>query len=146
MAWLGEMDKSGRLGVENAAEGSVGIQRGLFEDVKPEWVEVNINEVRVENIKDFGGPWLGLELMRRLEMDRFFGSICHEVKKGLGGRKWLRFWFIVDPAIRINNLTFSNCGSWVGLFALSQSYGQSAHMKRFSEFQKNPVPPKKTGP
>jgi transposase len=39
VAWLGEMDESGRLGIENAAEGGVGVQRGMFEDVKPEWYE-----------------------------------------------------------------------------------------------------------
>jgi hypothetical protein len=31
VAWLGEMDKSGRLGLENAAQGSVGVQLGLFD-------------------------------------------------------------------------------------------------------------------
>jgi len=84
VAWLGEMDETGRLGVENAAEGGGGVQRKLFDDVKPEWVEVNINEVRVEKIKDFGGPWLGLELMRRLEIDRFFRDHMPRGKEGIG--------------------------------------------------------------
>jgi len=84
VAWVGEMDESGRLGIENAAEGGVGVQRGMFEDVKPEWVEVNINGVRVENVKDFGGPWLGLELMRRLEIDRFFREYMSRGKEGIG--------------------------------------------------------------
>ena len=84
VAWLGEMDESGRMGVENAAEGSGGVQRKLFDDVKPEWVEVNVNEVRVEKIKDFGGPWLGLELMRRLEIDRFFRDHMPRGKEGIG--------------------------------------------------------------
>ena len=84
VAWLGEMDESGRLGVENAAGGGAGVQRKLVEDVEPEWVEVNINGVRVENIKDFGGPWLGLELMRRLEIDRFFRESMPRGKEGIG--------------------------------------------------------------
>lgn len=84
MAWLGEMDESGRLGVENAAEGRAGVQRRLFNDVQPEWVEININGVRVENIKDLGGPWLGLELMRRLEFDRFFQEHMPRGKEGIG--------------------------------------------------------------
>ena len=83
MAWLGEMDKSGRLGVENAAEGGIGVQRGLYEDVKPEWVEVNIEGVRVEKIRDFGGPWLGLELMRRLEIDGFFREHMPRGREGI---------------------------------------------------------------
>lgn len=72
VAWLGEMDESGRLGVENAAKGEAGFQSRLFRDTQPEWVEINVSGVRVERIRDFGGPWLGLELMRRLEIDRFF--------------------------------------------------------------------------
>jgi transposase len=72
VAWLGEMDKAGRLGVERAAEGVSGIQQDLFEEkTEPEWVEINVNGVRVENVRDFGGPWLGLELMRYLGLDRF---------------------------------------------------------------------------
>ena len=77
------MDKSGRLGVENAAEGGIGVQRGLYEDVKPQWVEVNIEGVRVEKIRDFGGPWLGLELMRRLEIDGFFREHMPRGREGI---------------------------------------------------------------
>lgn len=72
VAWLGEMDKAGRLGVERAAEGVSEIQQDLFEEkTEPKWVEINVNGVRVENVRDFGGPWLGLELMRYLGLDRF---------------------------------------------------------------------------
>jgi len=71
VAWLGEMDKAGRLGVERVAKGSVGYQQNLFEETEPEWVEINLKGVRVEKVRDFGGPWLGLELMRCLGLDRF---------------------------------------------------------------------------
>jgi transposase len=71
VAWLGEMDKSGRLGVENIAKRRSGFQKNLFDESEPEWVEVNIKGIRVENIGDFGGPWLGLNLMDRLGLDRF---------------------------------------------------------------------------
>ena len=71
VAWLGEIDKAGRLGVESVAKGSYGFQRHLFDGSEPEWVEVNIKGVRVENIRDFGGPWLGLYLMDRLGLDQF---------------------------------------------------------------------------
>ena len=71
VAWLGEMDKRGRLGVENIAKGSGGFQKNLFDGSEPEWVEVNIKGIRVENIGDFGGPWLGLHLMDRLGLDQF---------------------------------------------------------------------------
>lgn len=74
IAWLGETDKAGRLGVENFAKGDHGFQRKLFEESEPAWVEVNIKGVRVENIKDFGGPWIGLEMMSRLGLDRFLSK------------------------------------------------------------------------
>jgi hypothetical protein len=71
VAWLGEMDKAGRLGVKEVAEGTLGHQYDLFEKTEPEWVEIDVNRVKVENVVDFGGPWLGLELMKRLGLDRF---------------------------------------------------------------------------
>ena len=74
VAWLGEMDKTGRLGVERVAEGVGGFQQSLFEEVEPEWVEINVKGIRVEKVRDFGGPWLGLELMRCLGLDRFFSE------------------------------------------------------------------------
>jgi transposase len=72
VAWLGEMDEAGRLGVGRAAEGTAGFQQNLFEKTEPEWVEVDVKGVRVEHVVDFGGPWLGLELMQWLGLDQFF--------------------------------------------------------------------------
>jgi len=71
VAWLGEMDEAGRLGVGRAVEGADGFQQDLFEKAEPEWVEIDLKRVRVENVVDFGGPWLGLELMRCLGLDEF---------------------------------------------------------------------------
>jgi transposase len=66
------MDESGRLGVEHAAQGTSGFQQNMFEKMEPEWVEIDAKRVRVENVVDFGGPWLGLELMHCLGLDQFF--------------------------------------------------------------------------
>ena len=48
-------------------------QQTLFdedvEETEPRWVEVNASAVRVENSLQFGGPWLALELIRRLQLD-----------------------------------------------------------------------------
>ena len=41
----------------------------------PRWVEVDANAVRVENLKQFGGPWLALELIRRLQLDTFLERV-----------------------------------------------------------------------
>src|SRR5437588_2311138 len=71
VAWLGVMDERGRLGVKRCAEKNTAYQTGLFTKTEPEWVEVDVKRVRVERSRKFGGPWLGRELLRRLELDRF---------------------------------------------------------------------------
>jgi transposase len=86
VAWLGKLDAAGRLGVLQAAESSdgdslhqdgsaSGRQKNLFDEAEsapePRWVEVNAAGVRVENCRQFGGPWLALELIRRLQLDEF---------------------------------------------------------------------------
>jgi transposase len=74
VAYLGLMDEAGRLGVEQAAEPpSSSRQRRMFpaHDVAPRFVEVDRAGVRVENCRQFGGPWLALELTKRLGLDAF---------------------------------------------------------------------------
>jgi transposase len=86
VAWLGKLDEAGRLGVQQAAEGmnadtarptdpTGNRQKALFEDdthgPAPRWVEVNAAGVRVENCRQFGGPWLALQLIQRLQLDEF---------------------------------------------------------------------------
>ena len=93
VAWLGKLDEAGRLGVEHAARTTdespakvVTAKRGprqlaLFDQpqddtpVEPHWVEVNSAAVRVENKHKFGGPWLALELVRRLQLDQFLKGV-----------------------------------------------------------------------
>jgi transposase len=71
VAWLGAMDEKGRLGVKRCAAGQGDEQADLFvEREEPEWVEVDLKRVRVERTRRFGGPWLGRELLRQLELDR----------------------------------------------------------------------------
>lgn len=72
VAYLGQLDESQREGVKEAAEGRQGSrQKRLFDEVKPQWVEVDVRRVRVENRRDFGGPWLGLELIEQLGLKDF---------------------------------------------------------------------------
>jgi len=66
VAYLGQMDEAGRLGVRAAADGRRSHQGRLFEAVRPAWVEVDVNRIRVERCRAFGGAWLGRKLMRRL--------------------------------------------------------------------------------
>ncbi|MBC8393900.1 MAG: hypothetical protein H8E17_15190 [Deltaproteobacteria bacterium] len=47
----------------------------MFNDVKPQWVEIDINSIRIENCLDFGGPWLGLELLKKLGLPELFDKL-----------------------------------------------------------------------
>ena len=76
VSYLGQLEDSARCGVKNAAlskKKSEFIQAQLFdgEQLAPEWVEIDANGVRVENEKDFGGPWLAMELIKLLGLDDF---------------------------------------------------------------------------
>ena len=97
VAWLGKLDEAGRLGVRQAAQSpepaagmsadasrstSLGLrsqQQFDFDDdaeaAKPRWLEVNAAGVRVENLRHFGGPWLAIELIRRLKFDEFLERV-----------------------------------------------------------------------
>jgi hypothetical protein len=75
VAYLGLMDEAGRLGVEQAADPQPpSLQHDLFPQAKtePRFVEVDRAQMRVENCRQFGAPWLALELVRRLGLHEFF--------------------------------------------------------------------------
>jgi transposase len=44
----------------------------------PAVARVLLNQVRLERTRQFGSPWLGLELWKRLELDRFFEQTVDE--------------------------------------------------------------------
>jgi transposase len=72
VAYLGQLDEKGRLGVKQVAEQKPGDRQGhLFEEIEPQWVEVDASRVRVENSRAFGGPWLGMELVERIGLKAF---------------------------------------------------------------------------
>ena len=72
VAYLGEMDAAGRLGIHQQVGGPAGIaQRDLFGEVEPQWVEVDLKRIAVERKRAFGGPWLGLELCRQIGLADF---------------------------------------------------------------------------
>jgi len=80
VAWLGKLDEAGRLGVLRAAneKQSTSRQRDLFDETcprtAPEWVTIDAAGVRVENCREFGGPWLAMALVRRLKLDEFLSK------------------------------------------------------------------------
>ena len=73
VAYLGDAGEAKRRGVKRAAGG--GAQPSLFDETAAEWVEVDVKRLRVERCLDFGGPWLGLQLLRRLELIDFLDEI-----------------------------------------------------------------------
>jgi len=98
VAWLGRLKESERAGVKRTAEGrkkSPYAQLQLFDDEdkpEPEWVEVDAANVRIENPLEFGGAWLALELIRRLQLDELFENIFPRGKKTLRGQRSPPFW------------------------------------------------------
>jgi transposase len=61
------MDESGRLGMKDAASGAgVDEQGRLFPEPAQRLVEVDVERVRVENGRAFGGVWLGMQAVDRL--------------------------------------------------------------------------------
>ena len=86
VAWLGQLDEAGRLGVKQAAlDQPPSAQKTLFPEPEPEWIEVNARAVRVENCRQFGGPWLAFELIKVLGLDRF---LCETMPQGQADVPW----------------------------------------------------------
>jgi transposase len=74
VAYLGQLDQAGCLGVQQAATGRQH-QRELFDDVEPRWVQVDLQRVRVKQCLEFGGPWLAQQLLDRLGLSTLFARL-----------------------------------------------------------------------
>ena len=72
VAYLGDLDEAGRLGLRNAALSASGeaVDESpmLFADgtPAPRFVEIDTSRLRVENLRSFGGEWLALQLIEKL--------------------------------------------------------------------------------
>ena len=76
VAYLGELDEEGRLGVERVAQPDRAPQADLFDwEASQEWVEVDLGGVRVERSRPFGGGWLGLLLLRQLGLSELLEAL-----------------------------------------------------------------------
>jgi transposase len=81
VAYLGDLDEAGRLGVRQAADplrGGSSQQGQMFDApgaVQPPWMEVDVAGVRVEGTRDFGGPWLALQLIGKLGLKRLLDQL-----------------------------------------------------------------------
>ena len=75
VAHLGTAEETTRLGIAHAATGDRVHQKGLFGEVEPEWVEADIKRVRAERVREFGGPWLGLQMLEMLGLTEVLRSV-----------------------------------------------------------------------
>jgi transposase len=72
VAYVGDLDEAGRLGLRDAALAasgeSVDASPALFADgtPAPRFVEIDTSRVRVEHLRSFGGEWLALQLIDKL--------------------------------------------------------------------------------
>ena len=75
IAYIGLNNESRCKGLKNAASGRKRKEKYLplfeDEDTTPEWVEVDVKNVRIENQRKFGGVWLALLLIQKLGLDDF---------------------------------------------------------------------------
>jgi len=79
VAYLGQLDQQERLGIRQAAQGDPqSYQRHLFDDVEPQWVEVDLKRVRVERCLEFGGPWLAVQLLEQLGLSSVLKGLLPE--------------------------------------------------------------------
>jgi len=77
VSYLGAADEPARLGVKHAALDLSGtFQSDLFaESPEPEWMEVDTKRVRVERVRNFGGPWFGLAVWEKLGLSAFLEKV-----------------------------------------------------------------------
>ena len=69
VSYLGNLAEEMRQGVRHAAMGTATDQPSLFDDAgTPQWVEVDLNSLRVERTLQFGGAWLGHEVLDLLRL------------------------------------------------------------------------------
>lgn len=85
VAYLGELDEGGRIGVQQAVQPASTAQEDLFRppSSSPEWVEVDIHGVRVERSRQFGGCWLGLALVRHLGLSALLEELLPRGREGI---------------------------------------------------------------
>ena len=82
VAYLGDLDEAGRLGVQQTA--ADGDRRAVHPELfaaapatptEPRWVEVDPSAVRVEQTRDFGGPWLALQIINKLGLKKILDEL-----------------------------------------------------------------------
>jgi transposase len=66
------MSESERIGIKQVVTEKEGWQSRLFDEPpEPEWVEIDTRRLRVEKVRDFGGYWIGLQMLDKLDFIYF---------------------------------------------------------------------------
>ena len=76
----------------------------------PQVARVLVNKVRLERTRQFGACFLGLELWKRLELDRFFEQAVDGKRPTCLGRAWRRCWRSTVCARRAASWRSKNAG------------------------------------
>jgi hypothetical protein len=58
----------------------------LFQDVEPQWVEVDLKRIAVERKRAFGGPGSGCSCVGKLDWSIFWSRRCLTDEKRFPGR------------------------------------------------------------
>jgi transposase len=87
VAYLGDVEEDLRQGVKDVAESKAdNLQTQLFSQTpRPAYVETVPDEIYVERARDFGGYWLGLQVLEKLGLNDFWEKT---LKRGREGIAW----------------------------------------------------------
>lgn len=114
VAYLGSLPEAARRDVAEVAQGRCTHQQTLF-DEHADWVEVDTSRLRVERLREFGGPWLGRELLRLVGLDTFLSETLP------GGREQIP-WSVMAQVLVLSRL----CDPSSELHIAEHFYRQSA--------------------
>ena len=116
VAYLGELTERKRRGVKRAATGAPSEPRELFDaPSEPVWVEVDATKVEVRRDRQFGGVWLGWQLVKQLGLNAFLAGVM------AGGREDVS-WAVMTWVLVLGRL----CDPSSELHLAEHGYAQSA--------------------
>jgi hypothetical protein len=84
----------------------------LLETTTAEWVKINVNAVRTARSRRFGDVWLALELIKKLQPDRFFQETLASAHAKIS---WAHLVTILvaarccEPKSELHSVTTSSC-------------------------------------
>jgi transposase len=107
VAYLGDINQAEGAGIKQAAEEKPGYwQSRLFDaEGEPEWVEIDTKRVTVGKVRDFGGYWLGLQMLDKLGLTAFLEQILIHGREDI---EWsvmslaLVLWRLCEPSSELH--------------------------------------------